>query len=92
MEGELGGARQDEGAVNTCDSVDWYEGHRCILDADHAGHHLDEWGATWDRGASERSLYRVHGQWWPERGHVLSKYLATPPEPCARLTDQRLSG
>jgi len=62
--------------VKTCDSVDWYEGDRCVLDAGHEGKHQDSYGATWERGASPNSMYRVHGPWWPERGHVLSNYLA----------------
>lgn len=61
---------------NTCASVDWYEGHLCRLSAGHDGRHEDEYGASWDKGAGDHSLYRVHGPWWPERGHVLSKYLS----------------
>ena len=60
---------------STCDSVDWYEGDDCVLPPDHVGLHRDAFGATWEHGASERSLLRVHGPWWPEKGHVLAKYL-----------------
>lgn len=61
--------------AGTCASVDWYEGEYCALDADHEGEHRDAHGATWTKGASALSIYRVHGPWWPERGHVLSNYL-----------------
>lgn len=62
--------------MNTCDSVDWYEGDRCVLDAGHEGLHVDSSGMTWDMGAGELSVYRVHGPWWPERGHVLDNYVS----------------
>lgn len=63
--------------MNTCDSVDWYEGDVCVLTSGHDGSHRDQFGMTWDRGAGTLSVYRVNGPWWPERGHVLSKYLPT---------------
>lgn len=62
----------------TCDSVDWYEGDVCVHASDHVGLHADRYGVTWEKGAGERSLYRMNGPWWPERGHVLSVYL--PPK------------
>ena len=51
--------------MNTCDSIHWYDGDACVLDAGHDGVHRDEFGLTWDKGASDRSLLRFHGP-WPE--------------------------
>ena len=62
-------------SANTCASVDWYEGHHCVLAADHDGRHADDYGATWEQDASWMSAMRVHGPWWPERGHVVGAYL-----------------
>jgi hypothetical protein len=41
-----------------CDSIHFYEGDLCELEAGHDGDHEDFVGLTWDRGAGPQSALR----------------------------------